>query len=266
MWMCKKQGAASHSSIEAETISLEAALRMEGIPVLSLWNQVIRVLCPEKSQAGGDSKQKKEVPNTTGLYKFLTEVDHVPPTLPPPSERTRSPCLQDNESVIKSENEGRSAALRHVYRTHRINLDWPYELFKRDKSISTSYINTKLQIADFLTKGQFTIEFWGKLCRLASIMIPTWKVLSGDHSSEEKKVNQTKTANKVVLRHQNLDDKSTLATSCVSISSKSWRYISRHRTPFSILISIVWIAIAGRNGRRYSLVLSPISLAFHFPK
>ena len=35
-WMCKKQGAVSHSSTEAEVIALESPLRMEGIPSLLL--------------------------------------------------------------------------------------------------------------------------------------------------------------------------------------------------------------------------------------
>ena len=35
-WKCKKQTAISHSSAEAEVISLDAGLRMEGIPALAL--------------------------------------------------------------------------------------------------------------------------------------------------------------------------------------------------------------------------------------
>jgi hypothetical protein len=33
-WLCKKQGAVSHSSSEAEVIALDAGVRMEGIPAL----------------------------------------------------------------------------------------------------------------------------------------------------------------------------------------------------------------------------------------
>ena len=33
----------SHSSTDAEVISLDAALRMDGIPVLDLWDLVIEV-------------------------------------------------------------------------------------------------------------------------------------------------------------------------------------------------------------------------------
>ena len=35
-WMCKKQTSVSHSSTEAEIISLDAGLRMDGIPALTL--------------------------------------------------------------------------------------------------------------------------------------------------------------------------------------------------------------------------------------
>ena len=37
-WMCKKQTSVSHSSIESEIISLDAGLRLDGIPALDLWD------------------------------------------------------------------------------------------------------------------------------------------------------------------------------------------------------------------------------------
>ena len=37
-WMCKKQTSVSHSSTESEIISLDASLRMDGIPTLDLWD------------------------------------------------------------------------------------------------------------------------------------------------------------------------------------------------------------------------------------
>ena len=43
-WMCKKQGAISHSSTEAEIIALDALTRMEGLPGLVLWEAIIDVL------------------------------------------------------------------------------------------------------------------------------------------------------------------------------------------------------------------------------
>ena len=42
-WMCKKQTSVSHSSTEAEIISLDAGISMDGIPALDLWDLVIEV-------------------------------------------------------------------------------------------------------------------------------------------------------------------------------------------------------------------------------
>ena len=43
-WMCKKQTSVSHSSTESEIISLDAGLRLDGIPALDLWDLIISVL------------------------------------------------------------------------------------------------------------------------------------------------------------------------------------------------------------------------------
>ena len=42
--MCKKQTSVSHSSTESEIISLDAGLRLDGIPALDLWNLIVSVL------------------------------------------------------------------------------------------------------------------------------------------------------------------------------------------------------------------------------
>ena len=43
-WMCKKQTSVSHSSTESEIISLDAGLRLDGIPVLDLFDLIVAVL------------------------------------------------------------------------------------------------------------------------------------------------------------------------------------------------------------------------------
>ena len=43
-WMCKKQTSVSHRSKKSEIISLDAGLRMDGIPALDLWDVVIELL------------------------------------------------------------------------------------------------------------------------------------------------------------------------------------------------------------------------------
>ena len=43
-WMCEKQTSVSHSSTESEIISLDAGLRLDGIPALVLWDLIVLVL------------------------------------------------------------------------------------------------------------------------------------------------------------------------------------------------------------------------------
>ena len=49
-WTSKKQTSVSHSSTEAEIISLDAGLRMDGIPVLDLWDLAIEVFHSSPNQ------------------------------------------------------------------------------------------------------------------------------------------------------------------------------------------------------------------------
>ena len=48
--MCKKQTSVSHSSTESEIISLDAGLRMEGIPTLDLRDSATEVLHSSSNQ------------------------------------------------------------------------------------------------------------------------------------------------------------------------------------------------------------------------
>ena len=43
-WMCKKQTSVSHSSTESEIISLDAGLRLDGIPALEVWDLIVSVV------------------------------------------------------------------------------------------------------------------------------------------------------------------------------------------------------------------------------
>ena len=64
--------------------------------------------------------------------------------------------FEDNEAVIKMIIKGRSSAMRHVSRTHRVALDWLFDRINLDPKIQIKYIDTKNQLADRLTKGNFT--------------------------------------------------------------------------------------------------------------
>ena len=77
--------------------------------------------------------------------------------------------FEDNEAVIKMTIKGRSPTLRHVSRTHSVALDWLFDRINLDSKIQIKYINTKNQLADILTKGNFTRDEWSHLLCLFNI-------------------------------------------------------------------------------------------------
>ena len=171
-WICKKQGAVSHSSSEAEVISLDTGVRLEGIPALSLWDQVIEVFEGKKKNKANLKPGATRARGVTPVHETLANVDFVPPSLPPLTGKGSLIILEDNEAVIKMTVKGRSPNLRHVARTHRVDLDFLFDLFKKDHGITIRYVGTKSQIADILTKGQFTTVQWQVLSHLAQVCSP----------------------------------------------------------------------------------------------
>ena len=65
--------------------------------------------------------------------------------------------------------KGRSPTMRHVSRTHRVALDWSFDRINLDPQIPIKYIDTKNQLADILTKGNFTRDEWNHLLCLSNI-------------------------------------------------------------------------------------------------
>ena len=50
---CKKQGCVSHSSTEAEIVSLDASLHQEGLPVLTFWEEMVKLFGPKRTATAG---------------------------------------------------------------------------------------------------------------------------------------------------------------------------------------------------------------------
>ena len=48
--------------------------------------------------------------------------------------------------------------MRHVSRTHGVDLDWLFERITKDPGVSIQFVPTKEQLADVLTKGSFTAK------------------------------------------------------------------------------------------------------------
>ena len=81
--------------------------------------------------------------------------------------------FEDNEAVIKMIIKGRCPRLRHVSRTHRVALDWLFDRINLDPQTHIVYVDSKNQLAEILTKGNFTRDEWNHLLHLFNISIFT---------------------------------------------------------------------------------------------
>ena len=180
--MCKKQTSDSHSSTESEIISLDAGLRLDGIPALDLWDLIVVVLGntnQNRIERGllnlwdlivtvlhgntNHSKQVQENLSTSltrksihGKFDDLDNVDFVSSNANSSHQEALLYVFEDIEAVIKMIIKGRSPTMRHVSRNHRVALDWLFDRINLDPKIQIKCIDTKNQLADILTKGNFT--------------------------------------------------------------------------------------------------------------
>ena len=171
-WMCKKQTAVSHSSTESEIISLDTGLRLDGLPALELWDLIVSVF---GSVSHISDRSGQPVNDVHKHYKsqrrinVMENIDSVPSNVQSSRQEALLYVFEDNEAVIKMIIKGRSPTMRHVSRTHRVALDWLFDRINLDSEIQIKYIDTKNQLADILTKGNFTRDEWNHLLCLFNI-------------------------------------------------------------------------------------------------
>ena len=82
------------------------------------------------------------------------------------------PCcmfFEDNEAAIKMIIKSRSPTMRHVSRTRRVALGWLFDTIDLDPKIQIHFIDTKHQLADMMTKGDFTRDEWKNLLHLSNV-------------------------------------------------------------------------------------------------
>ena len=111
---------------------------------------------------------RKTIP-TTNTNPDLTNIDHVPSSGTHSGSNAMLYVFEENEAVIKMIIKGRSPTVRHVSRTHRVALDWLFDRINLDSEIQIRYIDTKHQLTDILTKGNFTRDEWNNLLHLFNI-------------------------------------------------------------------------------------------------
>ena len=171
-WMCKKQTAVSHSSTESEIISLDTGLRLDGLPALELWDLIDSVLRNVSRVSDGSGKPESDVHKhhkSHNKIDVMKDIDSVPSNVQSARQEALLYVFENNEAVIKMIIKGRSPTMRHVSRTHRVALDWLFDRIDLDSKIQIKYIDTKNQLADILTKGNFTRDEWNHLLNLFNI-------------------------------------------------------------------------------------------------
>ena len=99
----------------------------------------------------------------------LTNNDHVPSSVTHSGSNAVLYFLEDNEAVIKMIIKGRGPTMRHLSRTHRVALDWLFHRINLDSKVQKRYIDTKHQLADILTAGNFTRDEWDNLLHVFNI-------------------------------------------------------------------------------------------------
>ena len=124
-WMCKKQTSASHSSTEADVISLDASLRMDAIPAFDLWHLVIEVIhsSPKLTNKTKDDRDlqgdlsprtspnmRSQIP-TEHINLELTNIDRVPSSVKHSGSSALWYVFDDNEVLIKMVMKARSATM-----------------------------------------------------------------------------------------------------------------------------------------------------------
>ena len=98
----------------------------------------------------------------------MQDIDSVLSNVQSASQEALLYVFEDNEAVIKN-YECRSPTMRHASRTHRVAFDWLFDRINLDTKIQIKYIDTKSQLADILTKGNFTRDEWNHLLTLFNI-------------------------------------------------------------------------------------------------
>ena len=107
-WMCKKQTSVSHSSTESEIISLDAGLRLDGIPALDLWCLIVlvlkkrlRTMIERCNPLFAVTQVTRKASNLEQNSMFLNNVDFIPSNVQYSHQEALLYVFEYNEAVIK---------------------------------------------------------------------------------------------------------------------------------------------------------------------
>ena len=120
----------------------------------------------ERTERPVDTERRQK---SQGKINFLINIDYVPSNVQSSHQEALLYVFEDNEAVIKMIIKGRSPTMRLVSRTYRVALEWLFDQINLDTKIQIKYIDTKNQLADIPTRGNFTRDELNHLLCLFNI-------------------------------------------------------------------------------------------------
>ena len=120
--------------------------------------------------------------------------------------------------MIKMIIKGKSPTMRHVSRTHIVALDWLFARINLDSKIQIKYIGTKNQLADILTKRNFTRDDWTHMLSLFNISHSSTTVCS---SAMAKRIQQESGEERVTAKSRPMINLTARMPTVVSSSTSS---------------------------------------------
>ena len=145
---------------------MDTGLRLDGLLALELWDLIVSVLGNVSRVSDRSGQPDNDVHKHHKSQKkidVMEDIGSVTSNVQSARQEALLYVFEDNEAVIKMIIKGRSPTMRHVSRTHRVALDWLFDRINLDSKIQIKYIDTKNQLADILTKGNFTRDEWNHL-------------------------------------------------------------------------------------------------------
>ena len=147
-------------------------MRLDGLPALELWDLIVSVLgniSRVSDRSGNPESDDHKHHKSHKKIDVMKDIDAVPSNVQSARQEALLYVFEDNEVVIKMIIKGRSPTMRHVSRTHRVALDWLFDRINLDPKSTSSTSTPKNQLADILTKGNFTRDEWNHLLCLFNI-------------------------------------------------------------------------------------------------
>ena len=142
---------------------------MDGLPALELCDLIVSLFGNISHISDRTGQPVNGYNKSQNKIDAMQDIDFVLSNVQSASREALLYVFEDSEAVIKMIMKGRSPTMRHVSRTHRVALDWLFDRINLDPKIQIKYIDTKNQLADILTKGNFTRDEWNHLLNLFNI-------------------------------------------------------------------------------------------------